>query len=1762
MNVLNIVLCLLFGLLSNYVAVSGILLVPSEYDALREIYYSTNGPHWTYERGVQLDFKPWEFTDNRENNPCDLWYGLLCIGFDTYNGMEKLLIVNLTGIGNMTGRLPPTISNFTQLLYFVINNNPGLTGDVPKFELMPNLQVLNLSSNSLRGTIPDCWSDFQSLNFLSFANNRLHGSIPTSIYELENMMYISFFNNSLGGTISHMLANMVNLISFNIGYNKVRGRMPTFIRTMQFLEQFLVENNELTGPIPLQLPSTLRAMQLNNNYFTSTIPATICAASNLTVFAAANNRLSGTLPECFGFYTELMVLQLQSNMMAGPVRGIFDPYTSTNLWVLDLTDNAFSGSFPAELFHLPGLMSLGASKNCFTGSLPESICNASSSLQIIAMDGLQSGGKCALHPWDPLNLLHGYVTNLMRGTLPDCVWTIPNLEVLHMAGNGLQGTLPGDVELPTSLKAVSMTHNELSGTIPYNFLRHTFTELDLSFNNLQGRISDLSNMPFSYNSSGATNGATLSLQVNHLSGRVPESLWHAWNTDVLNGNLFTCSQNRHDLPRHDPEAADYFCGSTVFDNAAALFVLVFVLCILPVLVLLFGSENLRCIILAPIEAMMNWLRPPRRNQAKTAWEEPVWMQKARLSCLFTLRYVLRVQIWMEKTPEEVVDTYAATAASNRNMPAEDVDMDDEEALAMRWSREEQMRRFGNFYRYVAALTLLRRVSFAVCIVALCICLPTYLLFYQLGGSNRDGESQYSSVHQRYSWITTSAFLAGAPPAGTLFALWVVLLWWICYLIARHYNVYLRQHMRSSQRRKKRKQSLLVQRLSFAVTKATDNLRESTVNLARDSFSFFASPNTHQMSSALIYNVLRTSDVEAGQNDTVPTSEVNVEGHTPRASEGDGGVEPSSRFSGGSTKSSGSGSHGRKSVTIASPPIPEGLDETDTVVKTPSQPLSPTKSLAKMRNSSVSTAPQALDADALAKEVTMAEMRHFFLLTFAFLGIFLLNFSISIAINAAYLLLQNASRLTTDAKTVLQLGMAAFKLLWNMVAVRILVSKLPYSRQSAQLHVILLLTNTVLAPCLAVAFTDSSCFSDFFFGADQVCTWYELALCLETSQMYCPDTNTYYTACSQYEVQEFVTEFAPSFIYYYGCTARVLTSYIPVYLYSYTLLLIAVPVGYTLLSTLQRHTLPSWILSLLDGVVRPQDRDVLRFRFLMRPTATQAMLTQHLIVLVTFGVNAPLLALVMALAIAADTFAWQFLLARYLHFADTETPFSPEFLRLNVYGHHPTDKEPPLLSRPDAKQSLTKDDFPPDQSPHPHPPQQMMMVALDAARDSTTVAESFVSARTSLVFPTRPSISQRLSAGSSGQTHRGSSLSHSFGDNLTADEEDAEWERQLERERRLLREREQQLEARLNELHTVIGRAWRGPRNTMWLIFYCGVLFNAGMLFDVCGYATGWKGAIWLPMAALVVVFASRLGFMEVVYAVHGGLRRSYRSWMQRKRQRRAKRGHSPPDTRHTACCTCWWLCAWTRRSTTSTNTGTNTKTMGYKKAGKATDDQEVERGSESVHYGVFSDMSHSQSHSHSQSQSQSPSHHPSQQHLASIPGGERRRPVEDDGWLNADEEVDEEVVVRREEAERHSGLDELLARSLCCCRGWRKCLPCVLPTMRPKHAYHHPPDGAEGLDYQQRLLVHEDDDDGDDRADSGRLFSTGSARSYSSRAHSRSYSHSRSLFHLSDSESEDDDDDEGDEDEENEYEDDDDDDEKELRRREWREAQRDGVLSA
>ena len=65
-------------------------------------------------------------------------------------------------------------------------------------------------------------------------------------------------------------------------------------------------------------------------------------------------------------------------------------------------------------------------KNQFTGEIPTSVCQALS-LTTLVMDGLTSGSDNKIPRW-------------MDGSLPNCLWSLPKLRVLHVSSNGLKGT--------------------------------------------------------------------------------------------------------------------------------------------------------------------------------------------------------------------------------------------------------------------------------------------------------------------------------------------------------------------------------------------------------------------------------------------------------------------------------------------------------------------------------------------------------------------------------------------------------------------------------------------------------------------------------------------------------------------------------------------------------------------------------------------------------------------------------------------------------------------------------------------------------------------------------------------------------------------------------------------------------------------------------------------------------------------------------------------------------------------------------------------------------------------------------------------------------------------------------------------------------------------------------------------------------------------------------------------------------------------------
>jgi Leucine-rich repeat (LRR) protein len=138
---------------------------------------------------------------------------------------------------------------------------------------------LNLSSNSLTGTIPSEVGLLTKLTSLDLSENSLKGTIPSQIALMSNLAELYLYNNNLTGTIPSQLALMSNLSGLSLRDNSLTGTIPSEIALMSNLSGLYLNNNSLTGMIPSQiaLMSNLDSLFLYSNNFTGefTCPAFI-----------------------------------------------------------------------------------------------------------------------------------------------------------------------------------------------------------------------------------------------------------------------------------------------------------------------------------------------------------------------------------------------------------------------------------------------------------------------------------------------------------------------------------------------------------------------------------------------------------------------------------------------------------------------------------------------------------------------------------------------------------------------------------------------------------------------------------------------------------------------------------------------------------------------------------------------------------------------------------------------------------------------------------------------------------------------------------------------------------------------------------------------------------------------------------------------------------------------------------------------------------------------------------------------------------------------------------------------------------------------------------------------------------------------------------------------------------------------------------------------------------------------------------------------
>ncbi|KAI3809115.1 hypothetical protein L1987_25084 [Smallanthus sonchifolius] len=230
-------------------------------------------------------------------------------------------------------------------------SNAGISDGVPAWfwDLPKELVFLNISSNEIKGTLPDMKYNFAGYPGIDLSNNRFEGRVPILPSTLATL---NLSGNKFSGTLS-FLCDLDWLLTFlDLSNNSLSGSLPDC--WLNFQERLVIlnlSNNNLSGKIPNSLGflSNLEALYLRTNAFVGELPMSLSNCTKLRFVDFGENKFFGVIPEWIGEkLSKLYVLVLGSNGFKGRLPSQI--CWLHNLQVLDLSNNGLSGNIP-RCFH-------------------------------------------------------------------------------------------------------------------------------------------------------------------------------------------------------------------------------------------------------------------------------------------------------------------------------------------------------------------------------------------------------------------------------------------------------------------------------------------------------------------------------------------------------------------------------------------------------------------------------------------------------------------------------------------------------------------------------------------------------------------------------------------------------------------------------------------------------------------------------------------------------------------------------------------------------------------------------------------------------------------------------------------------------------------------------------------------------------------------------------------------------------------------------------------------------------------------------------------------------------------------------------------------------------------------------------------------------------------------------------------------------------------------------------------------------------------
>ncbi|BBN14834.1 hypothetical protein MPTK1_6g14900 [Marchantia polymorpha subsp. ruderalis] len=454
----------------------------------------------------------------------------LYVGNNRLTGtLEPLRTLSLSGLDVANNRLTGTLEPLRAISQFRILDvaNNRLTGTLEPLRNLSLLFILYASNNRLTGTLEplrtlSLLSDV--MEYLLLSHNDFRGPIPAELGKLPNLVLLLLHNNGLSEPIPTSLANLQYIQEINLSNNFLTGVIPPELGRLQFMQYLSLHSNNLTGTIPAPLANcgSLRNIRLSNNKLTGNVTQIdFLQLRSLESFSVNGNQLGGEFPVSVYNCTDLKLLDLSSNKFSGelPDNYEYSQQVLRKLRVLKLSSNKFGGRVPGWIWKLSELQVLDLSHNSFTGVWPTNLSGLEGFSRLEATPDDGEEGASISDEILPIRVevdedkLLEQISIEAKGSRLELEYVLETLFSIDLSYNQLSGRLPHALGELRRLTYLNLAHNNFSGEIPQVFgdLLH-LQSLDLSANYLTGKIPAVLSRPsLSY----------LKLSYNFLEGEIP-----------------------------------------------------------------------------------------------------------------------------------------------------------------------------------------------------------------------------------------------------------------------------------------------------------------------------------------------------------------------------------------------------------------------------------------------------------------------------------------------------------------------------------------------------------------------------------------------------------------------------------------------------------------------------------------------------------------------------------------------------------------------------------------------------------------------------------------------------------------------------------------------------------------------------------------------------------------------------------------------------------------------------------------------------------------------------------------------------------------------------------------------------------------------------------------------------------------------------------------------------------------------------------------